>query len=298
VSLRLGAAVHDVLALAHPALEAPDTDRGRQRVADAALALADVGPPATAEEAVARHTLLARLPEIVQPEVVVTHWFGRRRYLGRTPSALFPPGRGREEIRRVWMREVGVAPPARPAWIALHRASPLGEALDPLRLDPPLAWERILPVLRFAPLARLVAGRVLELGLPAAGSALAAALFRYAAAREPGGAAASPGSVAFAIRFLAHLLWLDVLFGRDPAAAPAADDLGAVLVAAAELAPQLLFPRDLAAGSDAGRGFAAALAGLRRSILSTAGERYEMARSVVGYARGGAGAVLLSPPSA
>src|SRR4051812_27036891 len=52
VSLRLGAAVHDVLALAHPDLEGDEGDRARVRVAEAALALADVGPPASAAEAV------------------------------------------------------------------------------------------------------------------------------------------------------------------------------------------------------------------------------------------------------
>src|SRR5205814_1922866 len=61
VSLRLGAAVHDILALAHPSLEGDDADRARVRVAEAAFALADVGPPPSAAEAVARHTLLGRL---------------------------------------------------------------------------------------------------------------------------------------------------------------------------------------------------------------------------------------------
>src|SRR5437016_5220924 len=50
VSLRLGAAVHDVLALAHPAFDGPDSDRARQRVAEAAFQLADVGAPKTAAE--------------------------------------------------------------------------------------------------------------------------------------------------------------------------------------------------------------------------------------------------------
>jgi hypothetical protein len=290
VALRLGAAVHDILALAHPGLDGEDGDRARVRVAETALALADVGPPASAAEAVARHTLLARLPEVVQPERVVSHWLGRRRYVGRTPSALIRalPGTGGvapQEIRRVWLREVGVAPPARPAWVALHRASPLGEALDPLRLDPPLAWERILPILRFPPLARLVAGRVLELGLSVAGGALASALFRYAAAGEPGAGAAPPASVAFAIRFLAHLLWLDRLFVQGaPPAPPEASDLAALLVAAWELEPRLLFPPDVSASSDVGRAFSTLLPEWRASVLSTAAERYEIARSVCRYA--------------
>src|SRR5204863_3692054 len=108
--------------------------------------------------------------------------------------------------RRLWFKEIGVPACGRPLWTALHRASPLGEALDPLRLEPPPAWERILPVLRFPALCRVVAGRLLELGVEPSGSALVAALKRFASMKDSAGA--TPAAVAFAIRFLVHLVWL------------------------------------------------------------------------------------------
>jgi hypothetical protein len=172
-TLRLGAAMHNVLSLAHPSLV--DDSGGRSRIAEAAEALGDLGPPPTAEEAVRRHTLLARVPDIVQPERIVSYWLGRQRFVGKNPPArlLALPRLRRvraEEVRRSWLGEVGVAPGARSAWLALQRASPLGEALDPLRLDPPLAWSRLLTVLRFPSLARAVAGRPRQATTPARGA--------------------------------------------------------------------------------------------------------------------------------
>ena len=255
-TLRLGAAMHDVLALAHPGLA--EEGAGRARIAEAAESLGDLGPPTTAEEAVRRHTLLARVPDIVQPERIVTYWLGKQRFVGRQPPArmLALPRLRRvkaEEVRRIWLREVGVAASARPAWLAIQRASPLGEALDPLRLDPPLSWSRLLTVLRFPALARAVAGRVLELGLVPAGSALAGALLAHAAVRPtPANRVSTPAGLAFGIRFVAHAFWLELLFGEGTLPDDG-QDLGALLAAAAEVDPTLVFPPDISPSSELGQ---------------------------------------------
>jgi hypothetical protein len=271
-TLRLGAALHDLLVLVHPALEGPGVTRRQARVAAVARALAALGPPASAEEAVERHSLLARAPEIARTDSTVTFWLGRETFVGRVPpprvTALPELRRVRVDVvRRSWMRDIGVPAVAREAVLALAIASPLGEALDPLRLEPPLAWSRILPVLRAPALGRVVAGRLLELGLPRAGGALAAALLRFASAQDPpGGAPATPEAVAFALRFLAHLVWLDVLFGGGAAAeaqgASAGAELATLLTAAASRAPALVWPRDVAPDGELGRAFAARLAAL------------------------------------
>jgi hypothetical protein len=259
-AFRLGAALHNVLLLAHPALGEDPADETRQRIADTALALAAIGPPPTAAVTVARHSLLGRVADIVQPERVVSHWLGTRRYLGRTPPgrmlALPQLRRVRlEEFRRPWLRDVGVSSLARPAWHALSTANPLSEALDPLRLEPPLSFGRVLPLLRFAPIARLIAGRALEIGVLAAGAAYAGALLRFAASREsPTGAAASPADVALGLGFLAHLLWLEMICGNEvdlPAAESA--EFADLLVAAAEVDPRLVFPPDISRESPVGR---------------------------------------------
>jgi hypothetical protein len=288
-TFRLGAALHNVLLLAHPALGDDPADHTRQRIAESAQGLAALGPPRTAISAVHRHSLLFRVSEIVQPERVVSHWLGRHRYLGRTPPArvLAMPRLRRvhlEEVRHPWLREVGVSPQARPAWQALLTANPLGEALDPLRLEPPLSYARALPVLRFAPLCRLAASRVLELGLVPAGAAFAAALFRYAALRESTtGAAAAPFGVALGIAFLAHTLWLDlVLGGREPDSDGA--ELGDLLVAAAEVDARLVFPPDVHAGSDAALKMQGTLGRWRATSLLRGDARYRMALGVARHA--------------
>jgi hypothetical protein len=280
-SLRLGAALHDLLALGHPALDGRGADRRQERIATAALGLATVPPPASEAEAVNRHSLLGRVPEIVRSDSTVHFWLGRQSFVGRAPprrvTALPGLRRVRVEVtKRAWLREIGIPAVARPAFLALNVASPLGEALDPLRLEPPLAWSRILSVLRFPAIARVVAGQMIEIGIDKAGDALAAALLRFASFQEPpSGVPASAQAVAFALRFLAHVVWLDVLFasGRGPtvstpraaaaAAAAAGGALGieagvdlAVMMAAAERAsPKLVWPPDLPEASDLGRAF-------------------------------------------
>src|SRR5262245_52592456 len=59
-SLRLGAALHDLLALGHPEIAGRGLDKRQERIAAAALTLASLGPPGTAADAVNRHSLLAR----------------------------------------------------------------------------------------------------------------------------------------------------------------------------------------------------------------------------------------------
>jgi hypothetical protein len=258
-TVRLGAALHDLLALAHPGLAGAGAARRQASISTAALELASVGPPASARQAVDRHSLLARLPEIVRVDRTVHFWLGRQTFVGRRPPrrVMAMPAVRRVRIERTdrgWLREIGIPAVARPAFLALSVASPLGEALDPLRLDPPVAWGRILPVLRHAALARAVAGRALEVGLLRAGDALAEALYRFASFHDPPiGLPASAEAIAFALRFLAHLVWLDVLFGGghekpsdtgDDRGPGSGTDFAVVLTAAARTHPALVWPGD------------------------------------------------------
>jgi hypothetical protein len=300
ITVRLGAALHNLLALGHPDLAGPGLARRQERIAESALALAAVAPPPSARETVNRHSLLARLPEIVRVDSVVRYWIGRQTFVGQTPprrvTALPALRRVRvDRTRRSWLREIGIPAVGRRAFLALNAASPLGEALDPLRLDPPIGWGRILPILRFPGIARVVAGGAVALGVDRAGDALAGALYRFAGFHDPPfGLPASSEAVAFALAFLAHLVWLDVLYGagRDdantgyaqrrvgrtghaersvaevkrsnrPSAAAAADaaaadaglELAVVLTAAARARPSLIWPADVPRTGDLGRAF-------------------------------------------
>jgi hypothetical protein len=270
-TLRLGAALHNLLAMGHPGLIGPGASARQRRIAEVALELASLGPPPSAREAVNRHSVLARLAEIVRVDRTVHFWLGRHVFVGRTPpkrvTAL--PGLRRVRVERTdrsWLREIGVPAVARRAFLALNEASPLGEALDPLRLDPPIAWGRLLPVLRFPALARVVAGRALEVGVERAGDAFAEALYRFASFHDPPvGVPASAEAVAFALRFIAHLVWLDVLFDQGPRAAGEAAaidrgpgpgiDLAVVLTAAARTQPSLVWPADVPKTGDVADAF-------------------------------------------
>jgi len=293
-SLRLGAALHDLLALGHPEVGSGRSRRA-ERVAAAALELAAVGPPPTAHEAVNRHSLLARLPEIVRVDRTVYFWLGRQTFVGRRPpprvTALPTLRRVRiEQTSRSWLREIGIPVVGRQAFLALNLASPLGEALDPLRLDPPVSWGRILPVLRFPTLARVVAGQAVAVGIDRSGDALADALYRFASFHDPQpGVDASPEAVAFALRFLAHLVWLDVLFGTRAEKPDSADidrslepgvELAVMLTAASRTARTLVWPADVPATGDLAEAFAARLDALARRAHIHGMPRYSAAAGI------------------
>lgn len=292
---RLGAAVHDLLALSHPRIASgPGAESRVARVAEAAASLAALGAPTSLAATLARHSVVARLPEVVRLDHTVRYWLGRQTFVGRRPPArmlALPRLRGVsvETVRRTWLRDVGVKAVARPAFAALTEASPLGEALDPLRLDPPPSWGRMLSVLRFPVLARAVAGRWIEAGLARAGDALTEALYRFGSLHDVAGPVrASAESVGFALRFLAHVVWLAHMFhpggeeagGEHPQtrsawssvepSAPkgssrwptsglgetAGRELAVLLAAAARVQPSLIRPADVAPSSPVGQRFA------------------------------------------
>jgi hypothetical protein len=223
---RLGAVIHNLLAMSHPVLATgPGADGRLERIAAVTVALATLGPPTSMRDALGRHSLVARLPEVIRRDHTVKHRLGTRIFVGhRPPGHALAMGRLRgirvESARRTWLRDVGVPGVARSTFLALNQASPLGEALDPLRLDPPPSWARLLSVLRFPGLCRVVAGRLQSQGVEAVGDALATALYRFISLQDGTDATqASADAIAYGLQFLAHLLWLDVMFTRDPAEA-------------------------------------------------------------------------------
>ena len=310
-TVRLGAALHNLLSLTHPAIEGRGAEGRQGRIAAAALALAALGAPRTAAEAVDRHSLLGRLPDIGRSDRVVHYWLGRRSFVGRVPprrvTALPRLRQVRvDTLRRGWLREIGMPACARPAFLALSIASPLGETEDLFRLEPPLAWSRILPVLRFADLGRIVAGRIVEQGVLRGGDVLADALFRFASGHDPpGGVSPSGAAIAFAIRFLSHTVWLDLLFaagsgsppaspGSPPGGGPAGAgaivesvpglDLAVVLVAAQRISSALVWPPDVNPSSELGRRFVDRMAAMAAQVRARRSPRFDAAVGVASLA--------------
>lgn len=277
-SLRLAGAAHNLLLLGHPDLSGRARDQ--ERVAELARELARLGPPADLGEAVARYSLLARLPEVVRVEHQVRvgpSWLRLElRANGGSPGVAMralarvssTPVTSR---RRDGWKEIGSSTCADGAIAELFCACPLLEAMDPLRPHPPLSWRRILQVLRFPALCRVVADRVRELGIESAGSALVIALLRFGSADEADAAPGSAEEIAFAIRFLAHVHWLHLLFGGGRPLA-SSSDFAALLVAAADVDPRLLWPPDVVRDSGPGLEFTQTLQRLRAE--PQAPERY------------------------
>jgi hypothetical protein len=137
---------------------------------------------------------------------------------------------------------------------------------------------------------------MLEVGVARAGDGLSSALLRFASFQDPpGGVPATPEAVAFALQFLAHLMWLDVLFGdRAPAAGGA--ELAVMLTAADTFAPTLVWPRDVPAGGDLGRAFRTRLDALAARARTQPAPANLAARGVVAFA--GARAALAAPTEA
>jgi hypothetical protein len=164
----------------------------------------------------------------------------------------------------------------------------VGEALDPLRLDPPLAWGRILTVLRFPSLARLVADRCWKWGWCRPGARWRRRCFPTPPSAGPGrvGVLPTEGTSPSPSASWRTSVWLDRLFGTDEPEGEGGD-LGMLMVASAAVDRRLVFPPDVDPGSDLGRRMGALLSNWE---LAARGERPERFRMAVDVARRAANA--------
>jgi hypothetical protein len=82
----LGAAFHDLLQAANPIFDAPLRRRAATRILELAIGGIERVPfPATAADALARHTWLARAPEVTRTDAAIRWWAGKREFLGAEP---------------------------------------------------------------------------------------------------------------------------------------------------------------------------------------------------------------------
>jgi hypothetical protein len=82
----LAAAFHDILQAANPSFDSPLRRAAAARILDLAIAAIERVPaPATAGEALSRHTWLARAPEVARTDTEVKWWVGSREFLGVEP---------------------------------------------------------------------------------------------------------------------------------------------------------------------------------------------------------------------
>jgi hypothetical protein len=130
------------------------------------------------------------------------------------------------------------------------------------------------------------------------GDALADALYRFVSRQDVSGAyPPTPATLSFAIGFLAHLVWLELVFGgggdarkeRDrPSGEVAGRELAVLLAAAERRAPGLLRPIDVPPRSDLDARFSQHLARWFDAHRVEESPRWSTALEVADLAAGGA----------
>jgi hypothetical protein len=184
--LRLAAAVHNMLFLAHPRADSWAVSRGRARkVAETAEAFASQPLSQDRSRVLARHALLHNLFDLTRRDTEVSWWTGSARFLGQKPPTRLTRW---SSVRRVRTRvdvagyhELLATPEASPIVGTLLRRSPLTLVLGAPDEAPPIKWEDAVFLLRDAELARAIAYAALA---PTEPDELIAAPARYAAGFE------------------------------------------------------------------------------------------------------------------
>jgi hypothetical protein len=145
----LAAALNDLLQCANPTLDRPLRRGAAARILDRAAATIDrVRAPASALEAVSRHSWLARVLDIERRDTRVSWWVGARTFLGVEPSRrlLAWPNLRRVKVEVASHSWALLAPPAvrrERLTIALGRLlerTPLTDVATCARAAPPFAW--------------------------------------------------------------------------------------------------------------------------------------------------------------
>lgn len=185
-SVRLAAAFHNVLFLSHPAAARPSVTLGAlERLASATRTLLHLPPARSPEALIARHTVLARITEIVRTDVEVRFWAGRRAFHGQIPPRRLTalPALRRVEQRPSQVRWIDTPLLARQVTLLglLLRRSPLTDLLTPARPEPEFDWLQAAAPLGQPAIARLVAHDYLARGLETVGPPLARAFWHLVA---------------------------------------------------------------------------------------------------------------------
>jgi hypothetical protein len=169
----LAAGLHDLVQCAHPELTGVFRGRAPARLVEIVTLTADrVPPPATAGEALARHTWFSRALDITRTDTKVSFWVGKRTFLG-----IDPPGRllAWPDLRRVHVDKVPrpladlpsagghVAPAVFSAGVsAWLRKTPLTDLATCARATPAFAWTPETLALLTTRAGRTLALRALE----------------------------------------------------------------------------------------------------------------------------------------
>jgi len=170
-TLELCVALHNLLFLSHPGAHGWWVRASQlARVASFTEAcLRRPSPPRTAEELVARHTLLGQVPHLTRTDVEVRFWVGKRSFLGLEPPPRLLRWKGIRNVREVrqevtWV-ETELSESQQQMLALLMRQSPLTDLLTPQRTVPPFEWLPVAEYLEDPQICRLVCHHYLAQGV-------------------------------------------------------------------------------------------------------------------------------------
>ena len=305
--LHLAAALHNLLFLAHPAVERWSVTRAaRAKIVAAAERFAARPRSEARRRVLGRHALLHNLFSLTRTDIELTWWTGRASYRGQTPPARLTAWgdvrRVSEERTTARFDDLLGGLEVAPVVATLIRRSPLSQLLAPEQSSIPLYWEDAAFLLRDAELARAIAYRALSAdraGEHWIAPARLALAFERMLERAP-----ADKDVRAVAAFLVHLhallaldggavdnsvgrrAGLDLASGRGPRGLHTFFALPSIL---AELEPALATPPGIRGDSLSERRWARHLEG----IAAVAGPTDELAR----HLRRHLGSVLLSAPA-
>lgn len=165
--LRLAAAIHNLLFLAHPAADKWTLSQSsRVQVIAAAQFLVAQPLPMDRTVVLARHAMFHNLFCLTRTDVVISWWTGSATFLGQEPPTRLTMWKNFRRVSRqestADFHDLFVGADVSAVLAALIRRTPLSLLLAPNLNVPPLHWEDAVFVLRDPELARTVAYRSLE----------------------------------------------------------------------------------------------------------------------------------------
>ncbi len=185
-SVALAVGAHNLLFFSHP--DARVSARRRRRLVEFTAALLQRPAPATAEEVIGRHTLLAGLPRLCRTDITVDYWAAVETFRGKQPPKRLLRWRRLRRVRTqqrtiTWLADEQLGEEQVQLVAGLLALSPLTDLLTPQRRAPVFSWLPHARYLQHPHLARLLCHRYLEIGLEQVSPPLVRAFWELTASR-------------------------------------------------------------------------------------------------------------------
>jgi hypothetical protein len=247
----LSAAIHNLLFFSHPDAARWSVSRvKRQRLIAFSASLLHRAAPSSAEEVVARHTIVGNLLRLQRRDVVVEYWAAIEEFRGQIPPARLLRWPRLRRLRHSehtvsWLGEETLADDQQALLAQILALSPLSDLVALHRSVPPFSWLPLARYLQQPLLARLVCHLYLESGLDVLGAALARTFWQLVSSPEQGRAPA----VRTVCGLLGYLCALHAMVSEAPLTVEGDDPAASLIAVVVASADCELLPGEEAFGS-------------------------------------------------